>query len=155
MYGRKECHSVFESSAELIRSTLMPSTKRILGRGECQTTDSLVDETINSLANDLKLCLDTKKEHTAKLERQITESTRQQQIDYDKTNPIATKFFKWQTDVLTNWMVEHREKPYPTHAQICELANTCNLLETQVVNWATNVRKRNLRGTVVLGKKAP
>jgi hypothetical protein len=46
-----------------------------------------------------------------------------------------------------------QEDPFPTHAQIYELAKATNLTETQVVNWTTNVRKRNLKGTVELGKK--
>ena len=46
-----------------------------------------------------------------------------------------------------------QENPFPTHDQIYELAKATNLTETQVVNWTTNVRKRNLKGTVELGKK--
>ena len=120
----------FESTAVLVRSTLIPSRSSdvaILGRGECRITDSLIDETLNSLANELKLC------HS----------------EFDN----AKKFSKWQTDILTDWMIEHRENPYPTNDEICDLAKETNLSNTQVVNWTTNVRKRNLKATVELGKK--
>jgi hypothetical protein len=70
-----------------------------------------------------------------------------------RTNHSASKFSKWQTDVLTNWMIEHREYPFPTQDEIRELAKATNLTTTQVVNWTTNVRKRNLKGTVEFGKK--
>jgi len=65
----------------------------------------------------------------------------------------AKKFSKRQTDILTDWMTEHRENPYPTHHEICDLAKETNLSNTQVINWTTNVRKRNLKGTIELGKK--
>jgi hypothetical protein len=182
--------------AELIRTTLLPSaigadvfdTVGLMGRGESQITDSLIDDTIHSLANELKLCLDLKGQRRARRESQTFETVRLQDGLHgdDKTNPSANnaiKFLKWQTDILTNWMIAHsvgfvkrhvcrkmsclsasptypntlfvltQENPFPTHAQIYELAKATNLTETQVVNWTTNVRKRNLKGTVELGKK--
>ena len=50
-------------------------------------------------------------------------------------------------------MDEHRECPFPTQDKIRELARATNLTFTQVVNWTTNIRKRNLKGTVEFGKK--
>jgi hypothetical protein len=50
-------------------------------------------------------------------------------------------------------MIEHREHPFPTQDEIRELAKATNLTTTQVINWTTNVRKRNLKGTVESGKK--
>jgi hypothetical protein len=128
-HGENDLNS-FESTAVLIRSTLITSRwseVAVLGRGECRITDSLIDETINSLAKELKLCL----------------------AEFDS----AKKFSKRQTDILTDWMTEHRENPYPTHHEICVLGKETNLSNTQVVNWTTNVRKRNLKGTIELGKK--
>lgn len=57
-----------DSAAELIRASLIPSSKGgseqagMMGRGECLVTDSLVDETIRSLADELKVCLNLKKQ---------------------------------------------------------------------------------------------
>jgi len=116
-HGEKDPNS-FDSSPELIRSTLIPSAidsaavgvVDVMGRGESLITDSLIDETINSLANELKLCLDLKKQRRARRESHISETMRQQDVqdDDDTTNPIANKFTKWQTDILTNWVIEHR-----------------------------------------------
>lgn len=115
-HGEKDLVS-FDNAAELIRAKLMPSAVGsdavgvfgVMGRGESLVTDSLIDETINSLANELKLCLDLKKQRRVRRESQIAETIRQKERDDgDKTNPIANKFMKWQTDILTNWMIEHR-----------------------------------------------
>jgi hypothetical protein len=116
-HGEKDPNS-FDSSPELIRATLIPyaidsdavGVVDVMGRGESLITDSLIDETINSLANELKLCLDLKKLRRARRESHISETMRQQDVqdDDDTTNPIANKFTKWQTDILTNWVIEHR-----------------------------------------------
>ena len=168
--------SSYDGAAELIRKTLLvPSPNdgssraaiSVVRRGESLVTDSLIDETINSLISELKLCLDLKEQRRARTSRQTTVTmpesmalSPQQLIAKDvdggsatRTNHSASKFSKWQTDVLTNWMIEHREYPFPTQDEIRELAKATNLTATQVVNWTTNVRKRNLKGTVEFGKK--
>jgi len=117
-HGEKDPNS-FDSSSELIiRATLIPSAidsdavgvVDVMGRGESLITDSLIDETINSLANELKLCLDLKKQRRARRESHISETMRQHNVqdDDDTTNPIANKFTKWQTDILTEWVIHHR-----------------------------------------------
>ena len=159
--------SSYDGTAELIRKTLLvPSPNdgssraaiSVVRRGESLVTDSLIDETINSLISELKLCLDLKEQRRARTSRQMTAPQQLIAIDVDggsatRTNHSASKFSKWQTDVLTNWMIEHREDPFPTQDEIRELAKATNLTTTQVVNWTTNVRKRNLKGTVEFGKK--
>jgi len=168
--------SSYDGAAELIRKTLLvPSPNdgssraaiSVVRRGESLVTDSLIDETINSLISELKLCLDLKEQRRARTSRQTTATMPESMalspqqliaIDVDggsatRTNHSASKFSKWQTDVLTNWMIEHREYPFPTQDEIRELAKATNLTATQVVNWTTNVRKRNLKGTVEFGKK--
>ena len=159
--------SSYDGTAELIRKTLLvPSPNdgssraaiSVVRRGESLVTDSLIDETINSLISELKLCLDLKEQRRARTSRQMTAPQQLIAIDVDggsatRTNHSASKFSKWQTDVLTNWMIEHREHPFPTQDEIRELAKATNLTTTQVVNWTTNVRKRNLKGTVEFGKK--
>lgn len=168
--------SSYDGASELIRKTLLvPSPNdgssraaiSVVRRGESLVTDSLIDETINSLISELKLCLDLKEQRRARTSRQMTATMPESMalspqqliaIDIDggsatRTNHSASKFSKWQTDVLTNWMIEHREYPFPTQDEIRELAKATNLTTTQVVNWTTNVRKRNLKGTVEFGKK--
>lgn len=170
--------SPYDGAAEFIRETLVPSPNygsaqaiSLVGRGKGLVTDSLINETINALISELKLCLELKEQrraHAGQGEGQtatMTESMamaispqRVNAADIDgrsgaKTNSVAGKFSKCQTDILTKWMIEHRENPLPTQAEIRELAKATNLTTTQVVNWTTNVRKRNLKGTVDLGKK--
>jgi len=175
----------FDSAAELIRASLIPSAEEgsdpmvdLMGRGECLITDSLIDETIKSLADELKLCLDLKKQlRVSRQGSRISEASSgdghgmnygdTKQVNWKmengggdegedvhgKVNPIA-KFSKWQTDILTDWMIENREHPFPTQDQIRGLSKATNLSDTQVVNWTTNVRKRNLKATVD-GEKKP
>lgn len=158
----------FDSAAELIRSALLPSPKEgpvpTMARGECLITDSLVDETIKSLAQELKLCLDLKKQvKSAACPGVGGSGSESAKLPASKPGGggavkktggrLAQKHSKRQTDVMTNWMIEHREHPFPTQDEIKALSIETGLTETQVVNWTTNVRKRNLKATVEGGKK--
>ena len=46
-----------------------------------------------------------------------------------------------------------KKNPYPKSKEINELAKKTNLTYSQVVNWTTNVRKRNLKATIEGNKK--
>ena len=70
-----------------------------------------------------------------------------------KRKPIANKYSKAQTDVLMNWMVQHFAHPFPNPSEIEKLAKETGLTEAQVVNWTTNVRKRNRKATLEENKK--
>ena len=57
----------FSDAAKLIRGTLISDDDSddmcdVMGRGECLITDSLIDETIQCLAEELKLCVELKKQ---------------------------------------------------------------------------------------------
>jgi len=106
----------------------------VLGRGVCAQTDSVVNEAINSLSMEFEKCMKLQKKN-------------------DNPKPIAVKYSKRTTDILTKWMIENREHPFPDHAQIQALSEATDLTYSQVVNWTTNVRKRNLKATVENGKK--
>ena len=185
IHGDRE--SEFDSAAELIRTTLIQNddgADLTLSRGECAITDSLIDETIQSLADELKMCLDLKKQlkksgPISRQESQISQSSSfgaamppqrrvvpsiQEQAAVTTSNkgngkkkkdtkpPPGMKFSKWQTDVLTEWMILNREHPFPSPDEITALATAANMTELQIVNWTTNVRKRNQKATVE-GKK--
>ena len=182
----------FCDAAGLIRATLISDDEsddmcEVMGRGECLITDSLIDETIQCLAEELKLCVELKKqlrmgasfqqqgsvgistsasvaapeETDAKMEPVKMETVDRSGEEGEEeggggggvkatkkakgTNAQVPKFTKWQTDILIDWMIEHREHPFPTAEQIHSLAESVGLTETQVVNWTTNVRKRNLK----------
>jgi Homeobox KN domain len=77
-------------------------------------------------------------------------------IHYDhkkKGDSIAIKYSKWQTDILMGWMIANSESPFPDPCDVTELANATGLTHSQVVNWTTNVRKRNLKATCRGSKK--
>jgi hypothetical protein len=70
-----------------------------------------------------------------------------------KKEAIAIKYSKPQTDILMKWMIDHMEQPFPAKADILSLMKQTGLSESQVVNWTTNVRKRNRKATCEAGKK--
>ncbi|KAL3797412.1 hypothetical protein HJC23_010538 [Cyclotella cryptica] len=156
--GSRQAHHVppaIENAADLIRSALIPSidedalddansggiSPKIIGRGEYPITDSLVDETIKTLADELRYCLDLKKQlREAANPRLISPSSSD-----DRGYPLTQKFSKWRTDILIEWMIEHREHPFPTQPEILQLARATGLTETQVLNWVANARKRHMK----------
>lgn len=48
---------------------------------------------------------------------------------------------KWKKDILTKWVMEHKDNPYPSEEIKDELAKVCQLTKKQVSNWFTNARK--------------
>lgn len=187
-----------DAAAELIRAALIPTSSDgsepmtdVMGRGECLLTDSLIDETIKSLADELKMCLGIKHQlqsmsgQGSRISETSSGEAQGMNYRYGDTNQqvnwtggradgrgyngsavsasasasgggggaVASKFSKWQTDILTDWMIEHREHPFPTPDEIKAIGKATNLTDTQVVNWTTNVRKRNLKASVEREKK--
>jgi Homeobox KN domain len=67
--------------------------------------------------------------------------------------PITVKYAKWQTDILMQWMIENKDCPFPDTDAIAALADHTGLSHSQIVNWTTNVRKRNRKATCENGKK--
>lgn len=70
-----------------------------------------------------------------------------------KKEAIAVKYSKWQTDILMNWMIQHVDEPFPKQGEIHQLMDMTGLTQSQVINWTTNVRKRNRKATCQNGKK--
>ena len=92
-------------------------------RGECIITDSLINETIRGLCDELRSCLDMKKQlRDRKPSSRTSEgmgldalavkiSARRKEegkAATKKYNPVRDKFSKAQTDILTNWIIENR-----------------------------------------------
>jgi hypothetical protein len=119
--GTRQSHHVtpaIENAANLIRSALFPSTEdddlhddnagemtpKTIGRGEYPITDSLVDETIKTLADELRHCLDLKMQlRDGSNSRLVSPSSSD-----DKGYPLIQRFSKWRTDILVEWLIEHR-----------------------------------------------
>ena len=66
----------------------LASSTFVVERNLYPTTDSLIDDSIQILEVELKKCLELKKKSTL--------------------DPIAVKYSKRQTDILTQWMIDHR-----------------------------------------------
>ncbi len=119
--GNRESYA-YDNAAELLRSSLLPpsnSRSIAMERGECVITDSLIDETIESLADELRFYLDIKKQRRAHQRSHISApisnvgyanflDTKSGVKEEVKSNPIADKFSKIQFDILTDWMIAHR-----------------------------------------------
>ncbi|KAF2461831.1 hypothetical protein BDY21DRAFT_1736 [Lineolata rhizophorae] len=56
----------------------------------------------------------------------------------------VNKFPAATTEILTNWLNENHDDPYPTKATVTRLAKDTELKEKQVRTWLTNHRKRQL-----------
>jgi hypothetical protein len=52
-----------------------------------------------------------------------------------------------------NWMIENKDQPFPDTDAIELLVQQTGLSSSQIVNWTTNVRKRNRKATCENGKK--
>jgi hypothetical protein len=142
----------FDESASYIRSALIGTeTSPIMKRGMCVITDSLIDETITTLASELRLVLNLKEQMaTARAvsfsedreadggigrvdddgvsdkESEKQESSADKSMKCDSTTEVqskanANKFSKHQTDVLIDWMIKNREEPYLSRADMVYL----------------------------------
>lgn len=144
-----------EETANVIRQNVRTDdSTTVVPRGMFPQTDSMVDEAIGSLAKELDRCLTVQNEVSANRKKnRVVRSPRRKKKRGEGGEAIAVKYSKGQTDILTDWMIRHRDHPFPDSNQINELSRAANLTHSQVVNWTTNVRKRNLKATVEHGKK--
>ncbi len=173
----------FDESASYIRSTLIgkdadtsPNHVNVIQRGVCDITDSLIDETIHTLASELRFILGLKNQLAAanavsfSEDREVDggigrvdkdgssekESMKQSSAESTtevKTKANANKFTKAQTDALIKWMIENIEHPYLSPKDIAHLRKTTGLSTGQVTNWVTNARKRNGKEVIENNKK--
>ena len=74
--------------------TRLASSTFVVERNLYPTTDSLIDDSIQILEVELKKCLELKN---------LSHSSKKSTLD-----PIAVKYSKRQTDILTQWMIDHR-----------------------------------------------
>ena len=134
-------------------------------RGSYPVTDFAIDDSINTLQREyehLNQWMATRSERKSRntescySEKKSRKSNRDGSIECSESGqgaPLALKYSKWQTDILMNWMVEHIEQPFPDQSEIQSLMEQTGLSQHQVVNWTTNVRKRNRKATCEAGKK--
>jgi hypothetical protein len=110
-------------------------------RGDYPITDAIMDDSLQVLQRELN-----------DLHRLLLGAEKPRKRG-QKKEAIAIKYSKWQTDILMTWMIEHKEEPFPDQAAIEYLMERTGLTHSQIVNWTTNVRKRNRKATCQKGKK--
>ncbi|CAB9503184.1 homeobox and C2H2 transcription factor [Seminavis robusta] len=66
---------------------------------------------------------------------------------------ICVKYPQWQTSILHEWMRAHQDNPYPGQCEVNDLMHQTGLSQQQIINWTTNVRKRNLKASREAKKK--
>jgi hypothetical protein len=110
-------------------------------RGDYPITDAIMDDSLQVLQRELNDI------------HRLLFGTEKPRKRGQKKEAIAIKYSKWQTDILMTWMIENKEEPFPDQAAIEYLMKRTGLSHSQIVNWTTNVRKRNRKATCQKGKK--
>lgn len=134
------------------------TASNIIRRGDFPISDAIIDDSISILQRELD-----DMERLLQKEGKATRQPRSQEPSKPKADnkklvgkkkeAIAIKYSKQQTDILMTWMIENKDQPFPDQAAIELLMAQTGLSHSQVVNWTTNVRKRNRKATCQGGKK--
>lgn len=114
----------------------------VIRRGSYPLTDSMMDDNFSILQRELEFCQSC----IGAVSRTKGTSSN------GNGEAIAVKYAKWQTDILMNWIIENKADPFPKTRDTAKLTTLTGLTHAQVVNWTTNVRKRNRKATLN-GKK--
>jgi uncharacterized protein with PIN domain len=149
----KDDAQVLAAVARMQNQLLSPQCQQematvVVRRGEYPLTDATMDDALKSLEQEF--------EHICKFVQRA--SNRQHNAattgrGKKDSAAIAVKYSKWQTDLLMGWMIDNVHHPFPSHDDIRDLMQSTGLSQSQVVNWTTNVRKRNRKATCENGKK--
>ena len=159
-----------DKAAKIVRENVSNNSSlgSQLPRGLFPHTDLLIDVTMDSLTRDFEARLsilggavgyssngsgDLSGSGSDEEYVPPAKKARQRKGRDSPSQAIAVKYSKGQTDILTEWMIVNRAHPFPAPEQIKALSGATGLSYSQVVNWTTNVRKRNLKATVERGKK--
>ncbi|GAX11981.1 hypothetical protein FisN_8Lh075 [Fistulifera solaris] len=132
---------------KLLSNPKVPRT--VVRRGQYPITDAIIDDSLRILRRENEDLQNYAQD--PKAAQSVNESSPKKKGS--KKEAIAIKYAKWQTDILMKWMVDHSEEPFPDQTAIAQLMSQTGLSQSQVVNWTTNVRKRNKKATCQGGKK--
>jgi hypothetical protein len=118
----------------------------VIRRGMYPLTDAMMDDNFSILQQELEYC-----------ECCLRKAKKQSKHAASpggggNGDAIVAKYPKWQTDILMKWVIDHKDDPRPDNHQIEKLSAETGLTRSQIVNWTTNVRKRNRKATLD-GKK--
>lgn len=145
-------------------------SNHVIRRGQYQTLDSFVDQSIVKLEQKMQFSQPPQSDNVMPVARggcnepRVQEDCHKDQgkLDHDNTQKgtdnnhkeaIVTKYPKYQIDILMKWMIDHKTNPCPNMKQIEWLAQRTGLNASQIINWTTNVRKRNIKATCKGNKK--
>lgn len=144
-------HAVSRLQEQLLSRPIFPGSS--VERGMDPIIDCTIDEALTTLTSEW--------DHLSKwIEQGSVSDSKPKAVNANnkkrgrvKKEAIAVKYSKWQTDILMKWMIENRDQPFPDQDAIEDLMKRTALAQTQVINWTTNVRKRNRKATCEGGKK--
>lgn len=141
--------AVDRMQAQLLRDPHLP--RRTIPRGQRPVIDGTIDDSVRTLQKEWDYLVNW-------IERRPVSPVKPKMKDKQKRGrakkeAIAIKYSKWQTDILMAWMIDHKNQPFPDQEAINDLMRRTGLNQSQVVNWTTNVRKRNRKATCEGGKK--
>ena len=123
---------------------------RIL-RGSYPMIDSLLDDSFGILQREVERCRSMAV--STPISQPHLPPSSGKKIKSTSKEVIAIKYSKWQTDILMQWMMDNLDNPFPDRDDVHELMQKTNLSYSQIINWTTNVRKRNRKATCQDGKK--
>ena len=130
-----------------------PNPRNAIHRGHFPIIDSTIDDAVATLQREWDHLSAYIEQAQATKSKQAKQDKSSKKRGRAKKEAIAIKYSKWQTDILMAWMIDHIEDPFPDQKAISELMQKTNLTQSQVINWTTNVRKRNRKATCEGGKK--
>jgi hypothetical protein len=133
----------------LVRGQLGNKHYPMLPRGIFPWIDDLLQHTIDLLTERYQFL----QQYFVILQPQLIAEKTFQETKRQKSDAIATKYPFKITFYLHEWMVHHAHEPYPSPSSVKMLALGTGLNESQIVNWATNVRKRSQKAVLEQRKK--
>lgn len=105
--------------------------------------DAYFQDCITHVKTNISKSLDQLTEKIIELSSEGVPSMDKQSITIKKKGKRGkTKIPKSALTTLKNWLTEHFQDPYPSHAEKIRLANEAGITLKQVQNWFTNARGR-------------
>lgn len=160
--GAAAGHSFAQEADEIRRQH---GVKRVIDYGENAQIDSFVDEMLSRIQTFRARMIEVNRQEqafassvNAKLQEpgvwprlgvspKANDDGEASSSDADTPQKIhqggrRVKFNRRITDILTTWLLDHLNDPYPTPTEKTELARVTGLLPSQIQHWFTNIRKR-------------
>ena len=148
-----ESYDHFEAQVilqEFREAQMVPLDLPTLHRGVFPSIDHIINEHMKKLKDQFQFLVGY---HTRVLNIQRRKPCQDAREPQPKNGSIAVKHEMVVTNYLIDWMVDHAGTPFPTKKEIEQLSDGCALSFSQVNCWATNVRKRNNKGSTKENKK--